>query len=69
MLSHAAVQQALVIGIPHKTQGERLMGVVMLKESADDVTEKELEKFVEERVEDHKRWLITDNNWCSILIK
>lgn len=43
------------------------MGVVMLKESADDVTEKELEKFVEERVEDHKRWLITDNKWCSIL--
>lgn len=45
------------------------MGVVMLKESVDDVTEKELEKFVEERVEDHKRLLITYNNWRSFFIK
>lgn len=31
------------------------MGVVMLKEGVKHVTEQELEKFVEGRVEDHKR--------------
>ncbi|XP_030752850.1 luciferin 4-monooxygenase-like [Sitophilus oryzae] len=51
---HPAVLEAIVIGIPHKIEGERLMGVV-LKNKSFNVTEKELVKFVEARVEDHKR--------------
>jgi len=55
LLSHPAVYNAIVIGIPHKTEGERLMGVVILKNGFEKVTEKELELYVEERVEDHQR--------------
>lgn len=56
LLSHPAVHNAIVIGIPHKTEGERLMGVVIMKNGFEQaVTEKELELYVEERVEDHKR--------------
>lgn len=55
LLTHPAVYKAAVIGIPHKIEGERLMGVVMLKAGVETVTEKELEEFVEKRVEDHKR--------------
>ncbi|CAG9769022.1 unnamed protein product [Ceutorhynchus assimilis] len=56
LFSHPAVFNAMVIGIPHKIEGERLMGVVILKESsAGKVKEEELVKYVEDRVEDHKR--------------
>lgn len=55
LLTHPAVYNAAVIGIPHKIEGERLMGVVMLKSGVKNVTEKELEEFVEKRIEDHKR--------------
>ncbi|XP_066154288.1 luciferin 4-monooxygenase-like isoform X2 [Euwallacea fornicatus] len=55
LLSHPAVNNAIVIGIPNKREGERMMGVVQLKEDADVVTEEELVNYVNQRVEDHKR--------------
>ncbi|XP_066259737.1 probable 4-coumarate--CoA ligase 3 [Euwallacea similis] len=55
LLSYPAVNNAIVIGIPHKREGERMMGVVQLKEDANVVTEEELTNYVNQRVEDHKR--------------
>ncbi|XP_066261488.1 luciferin 4-monooxygenase-like [Euwallacea similis] len=55
LLNHPAVNNAIVIGIPHKREGERMMGVVQLKKDADVVTEEELTNYVNQRVEDHKR--------------
>ncbi|XP_066257973.1 uncharacterized protein [Euwallacea similis] len=55
LLNHPAVNNAIVIGIPHKREGERMMGVIQLKEDADVVTEEELTNYVNQRVEDHKR--------------
>ncbi|RZC39724.1 AMP-binding domain containing protein [Asbolus verrucosus] len=53
LLNHPAVKQALVIGIP-KDDGYHPMGVVVLKDNF-DVTELEIEKFVELRVPERHR--------------
>ncbi|KAK4872930.1 hypothetical protein RN001_014959 [Aquatica leii] len=55
LLSHSSVEAAAVIGKPHEVDGNHAMGVVLLKESARGVTATDIEKFVEERVEDKKR--------------
>ncbi|XP_060520807.1 uncharacterized protein LOC132698631 [Cylas formicarius] len=55
LIRHPSVQNAVVIGIPHKVESERLLGVVVLKSNAPKVTEEELVRFVDERVPDHKR--------------
>ncbi|CAG9771431.1 unnamed protein product [Ceutorhynchus assimilis] len=53
--SHPAVNDAMVIGIEDKVEAERLMGVVILKNDVEDLSEVDLVKYVEERVEDYKR--------------
>lgn len=53
LLQHPAVKEAVVLGVPHEIDGDHALGVVVLKE--DDVTGEELEKFVEERVDDRQR--------------
>ncbi|CAH1124032.1 unnamed protein product [Ceutorhynchus assimilis] len=54
LLSHPAVSEAIVIGIPHKTEIERLLAAVILKDNV-KVIEDDLVKFVAERVEDCER--------------
>lgn len=53
LLNHPAVIQAIVIGIP-KEDGSHPMGLVVLKDNL-EVSGKEIEKFVEERVPERMR--------------
>jgi 4-coumarate--CoA ligase len=53
LLKHPAVKKAVVIGVP-KDDGDHPMGLVVLKEGF-DVSEEEIEKFVEERVPEWQR--------------
>lgn len=55
LMQHPAVREAIVLGVPHEIDGDHALGVVVLKEDAENVTEEELEKFVEERVDDRQR--------------
>lgn len=55
LLTHPAVKAAVVIGIPHKIDGDHPMGIVILKEDAGKITPEEIEKYVEERVQDRQR--------------
>lgn len=42
---------AQVVGIPDEVDGERPMGIVILKKNCPNTTAKEIEKFMEDRVE------------------
>jgi 4-coumarate--CoA ligase len=53
LLKHPAVKLAVVIGVP-KDDGYHPMGLVVVREGF-DVSEKEIEKFVEERVPERQR--------------
>lgn len=56
LLKHPAVHSCLVIGKPHEIDGDHLMGVVVLKDSAlGTITEKELQQYVDDQVEDHQK--------------
>ncbi|KAJ8939531.1 hypothetical protein NQ314_011098 [Rhamnusium bicolor] len=52
---HPAVKQAVVIGKPHEEDGDHLMAVIVLEEDANDVTAKDIEKYIEERLQDKQR--------------
>ncbi|KAJ8919701.1 hypothetical protein NQ315_006229 [Exocentrus adspersus] len=52
---HPAVKQAVVIGKPHEEDGDHPMAVVVLEDDAGDVTAKDIEKYVEERVDERQR--------------
>ncbi|KAK5639927.1 hypothetical protein RI129_010738 [Pyrocoelia pectoralis] len=53
--SHPSIVQAVVIGIPHYIDNFHPMAVVMLNADAIHTTAEEIEKYVEERVEDPMR--------------
>ncbi|KAK4873444.1 hypothetical protein RN001_015473 [Aquatica leii] len=55
ILTHPAVNDAIVIGIPHEIDGEHPMGVVILKDECKNVSPKDIEKYVEQRVHDSHR--------------
>lgn len=55
LLQHPAVKEAVVLGVPHEIDGDHALGVTVLKEEASEVTEEELEKFVETRVDDRQK--------------
>lgn len=55
LLQHSAVKEAIVLGVPHEIDGDHAIGIVVLKEGADDVTPEELKRFVEDRVDDRQR--------------
>lgn len=56
LLSHPQIKSAVVFGTPHPKDGDLPTGVVVLKESAEgSVTPQEIEKFVEEKVDDRER--------------
>lgn len=54
LLENPEVSQAIVIGKPHDDDGDHPLAVVVRKHGS-DVTEKELVKFVEDRVDDKQR--------------
>ncbi|KAJ8967846.1 hypothetical protein NQ314_002608, partial [Rhamnusium bicolor] len=55
LMTHPAVKEAVVIGIPHELDGEHPMGIVVLHDGYDDVTPKDIEQYVEEKVSDMQR--------------
>lgn len=55
LLTHPAVELAVVVGIPHDEDGDHPMGVVILKEGENKPDEKELEEYVSDRVDDRQK--------------
>lgn len=51
LLKHGAVKEAVVFGIPHKTDGDLPMGLVVVDEQS-NVTPDDIQQFVNERVID-----------------
>lgn len=52
---HPAVKQAVVIGKPHEEDGDHPMAVIVLEDNAKDVSAKDIEKYVNERVDEKQR--------------
>ncbi|XP_023311204.1 luciferin 4-monooxygenase-like isoform X8 [Anoplophora glabripennis] len=55
LLTHPAVKEAAVIGIPHDLDGDHPMGIVALNKGYQNVTPEDLEVYVRERVSDNQR--------------
>lgn len=56
LLKHPAIQTAAVIGIPHVEDNEHPMALVELKNDANIyVSEEEIQKFVDDEVDDNKK--------------
>ncbi|XP_056648186.1 uncharacterized protein LOC130452776 [Diorhabda sublineata] len=55
ILSHPAVKEAAVIGVPHEIDGEHAMAVVVLFDEYDKKCKKEIEDFVNEKVADSQK--------------
>ncbi|KAK4873464.1 hypothetical protein RN001_015493 [Aquatica leii] len=56
LLQHPAVDMAFVTGVSHHADDEHPIGVVTLKNGFEDVTSKDIEKYVAKRVLDHQRF-------------
>ncbi|KAK4873030.1 hypothetical protein RN001_015059 [Aquatica leii] len=55
LVSHPDVANVVIIGLPHDVDECHLMALVVLQNQNSKITPKELEQFVEERVDDRKR--------------
>ncbi|KAB0791588.1 hypothetical protein PPYR_03388 [Photinus pyralis] len=55
LAAHPQIAGSLVIGLPHDLDENHLMALVVLKDRAANVEAKEIERYVEERVDDRKR--------------
>ncbi|XP_023311202.1 4-coumarate--CoA ligase 1-like isoform X5 [Anoplophora glabripennis] len=55
LLSHPAVKETAVIGIPHDLDGDHPMGIVVLNKGYKDATPEDLELYVRQRVSDTQR--------------
>ncbi|XP_018564721.1 4-coumarate--CoA ligase 1 [Anoplophora glabripennis] len=55
LLTHPAVEEAVVIGIPHELHGYHPMGIVALNKGYEDVTPEDIELYVRQRVSDDQR--------------
>ncbi|KAJ8947579.1 hypothetical protein NQ318_010091, partial [Aromia moschata] len=55
LMTHPAVKEAAVVGIPHGIEGDHPMGVVVLREGYGHVSSMEIEKYVEKRVPEMQR--------------
>ncbi|KAF5282437.1 hypothetical protein FQA39_LY17552 [Lamprigera yunnana] len=55
LMVHPDISRAVVIGIPHETDGHHPMAVVKVKDSTKDLTVEEITKYMEDRVEDRQR--------------
>jgi fatty-acyl-CoA synthase len=54
MKTHDAVRDAVVVGIPHPTYGEQIVGVIELHEGADTPAEAEMIAHVKDRLASYK---------------
>lgn len=52
---HPAVHESVVVGIPHETDGDLPTAVIVLQKDVPNVTQQEIEKFVEKNVDDRQR--------------
>lgn len=57
LLTHPAVEAALVIGLPHPTDGDHLTGIIQLKNSTPNVTVEEIRKYYDEQIDDDRQRL------------
>ncbi|KAF2884761.1 hypothetical protein ILUMI_21415, partial [Ignelater luminosus] len=55
LLSHPAIANAVVIGIPHELDGDHPMAIIVLKDSYKNISTEEIHKYVEERLDDNKK--------------
>lgn len=55
VMQHPAVHIAVVVGLPHEEDGDHPTAVVVLSRGCNHVTPEEIEKFVEERVDDRQK--------------
>lgn len=55
LLTHPAVEAAVVVGIPDKEDGEHPMACVILKQGVCGVSDEEIREYVDERVDDRKK--------------
>ncbi|KAK5640498.1 hypothetical protein RI129_011309 [Pyrocoelia pectoralis] len=55
LMTHSKIRMAVVIGIPSDEHGDLPLGVVCLKDGSEDVTEEDIVKYVEERIDDRYR--------------
>ncbi|KAF5281149.1 hypothetical protein FQA39_LY17881 [Lamprigera yunnana] len=55
LMQHPEISNTLVIGIPHEIELNHAMALVVLKDKNSKLTPEEIEKFVEQRVDDSKR--------------
>jgi 4-coumarate--CoA ligase len=55
IMSHPAVKEAAVIGIPHEIDGDHVMAVVVLFEGYDKSYAKEIEELVNKKVGDSQQ--------------
>lgn len=46
---------AFVLGKPHEEDGDHPMAIIVLEQSAKDTSAEEIEKYIEERVQDKQR--------------
>lgn len=55
LLTHPAVKAAVVIGIPHKTDGDHPAACVILKDGYKNCKPEDIQKFVDEKVDDIRK--------------
>lgn len=55
LLTHPAVKRAVVIGIPHERDGEHPMALVVLKDNFVDITPRDIEEYIAQRMPDRFR--------------
>lgn len=55
LLTHPDIEIAVVMGVPHEEDGEHPMAIVQLKDTAKTIYPEEIEKYVEERVDNKQR--------------
>lgn len=55
LLTHPAVESAVVVGLPSAADGDHPMAVIVLKKTIKAVLSQEIEKYVEEKVDDRQR--------------
>lgn len=55
LLNHPKVASAVVVGVPHDEDGDHPLGIISLKNPDDKIDLIEIEKFVEDKLDDRHR--------------
>lgn len=53
--SHPAVVASIVVAVPHERDGEHPLACVLLKEGSENISEAEIRKFVDDKVDNRKK--------------